>query len=53
MKLAAADAIAAAVSPGELSPNYVVPSVFNRRVVELVAAQVAATARAEGVVRPA
>jgi malate dehydrogenase (oxaloacetate-decarboxylating) len=51
MKLAAADAIAAAVSPAELSPNYVVPSVFNRRVVELVAAQVAAAARAEGVVR--
>jgi malate dehydrogenase (oxaloacetate-decarboxylating) len=53
MKLAAADAIAAAVSPAELSPNYVVPSVFNRRVVELVAAQVAAAARAEGVVRTA
>jgi malate dehydrogenase (oxaloacetate-decarboxylating) len=52
MKLAAADAIAAAVPPEELSPNYVVPSVFNRRVVELVAAQVAAAARAEGVVRP-
>ena len=53
MKLAAADAIAAAVSPAELSPNYVVPSVFNRRVVELVAAQVAAAAPAEGVVRTA
>ncbi len=53
MKLAAADAIAAAVSPAELSPNYVVPSVFNKRVVELVAAQVAAAARAEGVVRSA
>jgi malate dehydrogenase (oxaloacetate-decarboxylating) len=52
MKLAAADAIAAAVAPAELSPNYVVPSVFNRRVVELVADQVAAAARAEGVVRP-
>jgi malate dehydrogenase (oxaloacetate-decarboxylating) len=52
MKLAAADAIAAAVPPAELSPNYVVPSVFNRRVVELVAAQVAAAARNEGVVRP-
>ena len=52
MKLAAADAIAAAGTPAELSPSYVVPSVFNRRVVELVAAQVAAAARAEGVVRP-
>jgi malate dehydrogenase (oxaloacetate-decarboxylating) len=53
MKLAAADAIAAAVLPAELSANYVVPSVFNRKVVELVAAQVAEAARAEGVVRPA
>jgi malate dehydrogenase (oxaloacetate-decarboxylating) len=53
MKLAAADAIASAVAPAELSANYVVPSVFNRRVVELVATQVAAAARAEGVVRPA
>jgi malate dehydrogenase (oxaloacetate-decarboxylating) len=52
MKLAAADAIASAVPAEELSPNYVVPSVFNKRVVELVAAQVAAAARAEGVVRP-
>jgi malate dehydrogenase (oxaloacetate-decarboxylating) len=51
MKLAAAEAIAAAVPPEELSPSYVVPSVFNRRVVELVAAGVADAARAEGVVR--
>jgi malate dehydrogenase (oxaloacetate-decarboxylating) len=51
MKLAAADAIASAVLPEELSANYVVPSVFNKRVVELVATQVAAAARAEGVVR--
>ncbi|MBA2624240.1 MAG: NAD-dependent malic enzyme [Acidimicrobiia bacterium] len=51
MKLAAADAIASAVPPEDLSPSYVVPSVFNRRVVELVAAQVAEQARIEGVVR--
>jgi malate dehydrogenase (oxaloacetate-decarboxylating) len=52
MKLAAATAIAEAVPPEELSPSYVVPSVFNKRVVELVAAGVAEAARAEGVVRP-
>ena len=51
MKLAAAEAIASAVPDHELSPGYIVPSVFNRRVVELVAAAVADTARAEGVVR--
>jgi len=53
MKLAAADAIAAAVPADELSASYVVPSVFNRRVVELVSTGVAAAARAEGVVRGA
>jgi malate dehydrogenase (oxaloacetate-decarboxylating) len=51
MKLAAADAIAAAVPEAELSAGYIVPSVFNKRVVELVAAKVAAAAVAEGVVR--
>ncbi|HZQ83503.1 MAG TPA: NAD-dependent malic enzyme [Acidimicrobiales bacterium] len=52
MKLVAADAIASAVPDDELSASYIVPSVFNKRVVELVAAAVAAQARAEGVVRP-
>jgi malate dehydrogenase (oxaloacetate-decarboxylating) len=51
MKLAAAEAIASAVPEAELGPDYVIPSVFNRRVVELVAAGVAEAARAEGVVR--
>ena len=51
MKLAAAEAIANAVPSDELSASYVIPSVFNRRVAELVAAGVAAAARAEGVVR--
>ncbi len=51
MKLAAADAIARTVSDAELSPNYVVPSVFNKKVVELVAADVAQAARADGVIR--
>ncbi|HUR76454.1 MAG TPA: NAD-dependent malic enzyme [Acidimicrobiales bacterium] len=51
MKLAAADAIARSVSDAELSPSYVVPSVFNKKVVELVAADVAQAARADGVTR--
>jgi len=51
MKLAAAEAIARTVTDAELSPNYIVPSVFNRKVVELVAADVAQAARADGVIR--
>jgi malate dehydrogenase (oxaloacetate-decarboxylating) len=34
-----------------LTPEYIVPSVFNRRVVESVAAAVAAAALADGVAR--
>jgi malate dehydrogenase (oxaloacetate-decarboxylating) len=52
MKLAAADAIARAVPDNELAPSYVVPSVFNKRVVELVATAVADAAREDGVCRP-
>jgi malate dehydrogenase (oxaloacetate-decarboxylating) len=52
MKLVAADAIASAVPDDELSASYIVPSVFNKRVVELVATAVAEQARTEGVVRP-
>ena len=37
MKIAASEAIAAVVTDDELSPSYIVPSVFNRQVVELVA----------------
>ena len=51
MKLAAAAAIASTVSDEELSPPYIVPSVFNMRVVELVSAAVAQAAHDEGVVR--
>ena len=51
MKLAAAEAIAAAVKPEELGPEYVIPSVFNRDVAPLVAAAVAAAAEATGVAR--
>jgi malate dehydrogenase (oxaloacetate-decarboxylating) len=51
MKLAASEAIAAEVSADDLSPDYIIPSVFNRNVAPSVAAHVAAAARAEGVVR--
>jgi malate dehydrogenase (oxaloacetate-decarboxylating) len=51
MKLAAADAIARTVADEELSAGYIVPSVFNRRVVEYVARAVRAAAVADGVVR--
>jgi malate dehydrogenase (oxaloacetate-decarboxylating) len=51
MKLAAADAIARSVPEHELAPSYIVPSVFNKRVVELVATSVATAARADGVCR--
>ena len=51
MKLAAAEAIAATVPDEELSAGYIVPSVFNKRVVELVAIAVAKAAVDDGVVR--
>lgn len=51
MKLAAARAIASVVTDEELSEDYIVPSVFNRRVVELVTAAVAEAAVAGGVAR--
>lgn len=51
MKLAAANAIAAAVPEDEISHTYIVPSVFNKSVVTLVAAAVSDAARADGVVR--
>ncbi|MGH9300963.1 MAG: NAD-dependent malic enzyme [Acidimicrobiales bacterium] len=51
MKLAAAEAIAATVPESELSPSYIVPSVFNKDVVKNVAKAVGAAARAEGVLR--
>ena len=43
MKVAAAHAIAGVIPPGELSADYIVPSVFNRDVAPRVAAAVAAT----------
>ena len=50
MKLAAADALAAVVGD-DLTPDFVIPSVFDRRVAPAVASAVADAARAEGVAR--
>jgi len=49
MKLAAAEAIAAAVGKAELGPEYIIPSVFHPTVFKNVARDVAAAAIASGV----
>jgi malate dehydrogenase (oxaloacetate-decarboxylating) len=51
MKQAAARAIADCIAPGELSPEYIVPSVFNRDVVQRVAETVKRAAVKGGVAR--
>ena len=51
MKMAAARAIAAAIPPGHLNEEYIVPSVFDRRVVKAVASAVARAAVRTGVIR--
>jgi malate dehydrogenase (oxaloacetate-decarboxylating) len=51
MKLAAANAIANCISRRELSPEYIVPSVFNREVVKSVTAAVERAAIKSGVAR--
>ncbi len=53
MTLAAAHAIAEVVQPDELSPDYVIPSVFDRRVAPAVAEAVARAATRDGVARRA
>lgn len=53
MKLAAANAIAGIIGPDELHPDYIIPSVFDRRVGESVAAHVEEAAYASGVARRA
>jgi malate dehydrogenase (oxaloacetate-decarboxylating) len=52
MKLAAAQAIADIITPEELQPEYVIPSVFNRAVAPAVAAAVIAEAQAGGLAHP-
>jgi malate dehydrogenase (oxaloacetate-decarboxylating) len=51
MKVAAAEAIAETISEDELNPDYIIPSVFNRKVAENVAEAVAEAAIASGVSR--
>ena len=53
MKLAAAHGIASVVPDGELSEDYIVPSVFNRDVSQAVAAAVAQEAERSGIARGA
>ncbi|MCU1455442.1 MAG: NADP-dependent malic enzyme [Acidimicrobiales bacterium] len=52
MKVAAAEAIAAAVPAHELRPDWIVPSVFDTTVAQLVASAVAEAAVVDGVTRP-
>jgi malate dehydrogenase (oxaloacetate-decarboxylating) len=51
MKLAAAHGIAEVISDDELSEDYIVPSVFDRRVAEAVAGAVASEAKRAGIAR--
>jgi malate dehydrogenase (oxaloacetate-decarboxylating) len=53
MKLAAADAIASAVGDDELAADFVIPSVFDKRVSRLVADAAAGAAVRDGIVREA
>ena len=53
MKLAAAHAIAGIITPDELHPEYIVPSVFDKRVAEAVAREVEEAAYETGVARRA
>ncbi len=51
MKLAAAEAIAGVIPEGDLSEDYVIPSVFDERVAPAVAEAVAEAARESGMAR--
>jgi malate dehydrogenase (oxaloacetate-decarboxylating) len=51
MKIAAAHAIASCVARGELGPEYIIPSVFNRNVAAAVAGEVVRAAQRTGVAR--
>ncbi len=51
MKLAAAYAIANIIADAELDPDYIIPSVFNRKVTPAVATAVEEAARRSGVAR--
>ena len=51
MKIAAAKAIASIIADEELTEDYIIPGVFDKRVVEVVAKAVAQEARAENIAR--
>ena len=51
MKIAAARAIASVVGKNELSPDYIIPSVFHKKVAKAVASEVAKAAFKTGVAR--
>jgi malate dehydrogenase (oxaloacetate-decarboxylating) len=51
MKVAAANAIANVISPGELSEDYIIPGVFNAKVADMVAKEVVKAAIKTGVAR--
>ena len=51
MKLAAANAIAGLIAENELHPDYIIPSVFDRRVGDAVAKEVEEAAYESGVAR--
>ncbi len=51
MKIAAAHAIASCVARRELGPEYIIPSVFNKKVAPAVAREVAKAAQKTGVAR--
>ena len=51
MKIAAAHAIASCVAKTELGPEYIIPSVFNKKVAPAVARDVARAAHKTGVAR--
>jgi malate dehydrogenase (oxaloacetate-decarboxylating) len=51
MKIAAAHAIASCVGRNELGPEYIIPSVFNKKVAPAVAREVARAAQKTGVAR--
>jgi len=51
MKLAASNAIAAIITDAELHPEYIIPSVFDKRVAEAVAREVEVAAYKSGVAR--
>ena len=51
MTLAAAEAIAAVIKPEELNEDYIIPSVFDERVVDMVSKAVINTAYSTGVAK--